>query len=286
MLTERVLTIDDLSVRYGRRQILEGVRLDLDRGEVLALLGRNGEGKTSLVRCLLGLQRPQSGRIEVFGRDAWSRREEILADVAYVPERPQAPEWCTARQLLAWGGAFYPRWEEGPALAALEANRVPLDLALGSLSQGQRKQVEIAFALASRPRLLILDDPALGLDPVARRHLWDQVIERLADEGVSILLTTHELEAVERVAERVAVLHGGRLVVDEPLESLRSRFRRLPAAAETPSVRAAGTVATAWGERRVVTDWPGDGLADALAARAEPMSLEEIFEALIRETPS
>jgi hypothetical protein len=84
----------------------------------------------------------------------------------------------------------------------------------------------------------------------------------------------------------VAVLHGGRLVVDEPLESLRSRFRRLPAAAETPSVRAAGTVATAWGERRVVTDWPGDGLADALAARAEPMSLEEIFEALIRETPS
>ena len=124
------------------------------------------------------------------------------------------------------------------------------------------------------------------MDPPARRALWDRLVEGLAEEEVSILFTTHELEAVERIAERVVLLHGGRTRIDEPLESLRQRFRRVPAEAAA-GLREVGTVATAWGERRVVSDWPGEageaggGIADP--ARAEVMSLEEIFDALIRE---
>lgn len=285
----RVLSARDVVVRYGRREILHGVSLDLDEGEVLALVGRNGEGKTSLIRCCLGHQRPAGGTIEVLGRDAWSRRSEFVGCVGYVPERPHAPSWRTARQLFSWGRAFYETWEEDDAIARLDSHGVPLDLTLGNLSQGQRKQVEIAFALASRPRLLVLDDPALGLDPMARRALWRRLVEDLADARVSVLLATHELEAVERVADRVAILRHGKVLIDEPLHDLRERFRRLPLdvdpGAASRDLGEVVTVSTAWGERRVVADWPGDEEAGTLAPHAEPMSLEEIFESLMTEEP-
>lgn len=285
MSTETVLDVRGLAVRYGRREVLTGVDLACRPGEVVALVGRNGEGKTSLVRCLLALQRPEAGTVEVLGRDVWRRRSEVMAEVGYVPESPHAPGWRTAEQLLAWGGAFHARWDEDRAREGLERNRVPLDLPLRSLSQGQRKQVEVAFALASRPRFLVLDDPALGLDPLARRELWDRLVEGLVDDEVSVLFTTHELEAVERIASRVGILHGGRLVVDESLESLRSRYRRLPVG-RVRGAEAAETVSTAWGRRRVVADWAGDDDPRlATGERAEPMGLEEIFEAVIREVP-
>ncbi|MDX1632423.1 MAG: ABC transporter ATP-binding protein [Thermoanaerobaculia bacterium] len=284
---DRILEARDVGVRYGRREILKGVSLGLGEGEVLALIGRNGEGKTSFVRCALGHQRPTDGEIELLGADVWTRRSELMREIGYVPERPQAPGWRTARELLSWGRAFYDRWEGDAALARLEDNAIPLDLPLDKLSQGQRKQVEIAFALASCPRLLILDDPAVGLDPMARRALWTRLVEDLADRPVSVLLTTHELEAVERVADRVALLHRGRILIDEPLAELRSRFRRLPAGTEARTsareLQAVGSVTTAWGDRRIVSDWPGDGEAGDIAARAEAMTLEEIFRVLMTE---
>lgn len=284
---ERVLSARNVRVRYGSREVLRDLSLDLEEGEVLALLGRNGEGKTSFVRCALGLQRPTAGAIEALGRDVWTERSRIMREVGYVAERPQAPSWRTARELLQWGGAFHERWEEEDAVARLESDAVPLDLCLEKLSRGQRKQVEIAFALASRPRLLVLDDPASGLDPLARRSLWRRLVEDLADGEVSVLLTTHELEAVERIADRVALLHRGKIAIDEPLSELRDRFRRLPPEIEprAPSrdLRVIGTVSTAWGERRVVADWPGDGDAAELTAQAESMTLEEIFEVLMKE---
>jgi ABC-2 type transport system ATP-binding protein len=270
-----------ISIRYGRRLLLGPLDLRVAAGEVYALLGRNGSGKSSLVRVLLGLQRGDGGEVRLLGRDPWRHRREVLADVGFVPEEPQAPPEMTPRQLVAFCGRLRRRWDGAGALERLERFGVALDRAFGRLSKGQRKQVELALALAHRPALLVLDDPSLGLDPLARRALFGELMAELAEQGTTVLLTTHDLEAVEGVATRVGVLADGRLLVDEPLDELRARFRRL----RVPPARERDLAALVpirrderpWGVEVVVSEWREQG---APGLEAHPMSLEEIFSAV------
>jgi ABC-type multidrug transport system ATPase subunit len=221
----RVLSVDGLTVRYGARTVLDDVSFDVPRGSVFALLGRNGSGKSSLVRCVLGLQKPARGEAHLFGEDAWRSRVRALARVGVVPEEPDAPPEMTASELLAFCAPLYPRWDDAAARARLARSVVPLDTPFGRLSKGQKGAVMLALALAPQPELLVLDDPTLGLDAVARRALYDELIGELADRGTTTLVTTHDLDGIEPIADRVAVLHGARLVVNETVEDLKARFR-------------------------------------------------------------
>ncbi len=238
-----LIRVEALTVRYGRRRALDGVSFEVPEGSVYALLGRNGAGKSSLVRCLLGTQRAAAGRAVLFDRDVWRARAAVLAEVGVVPEEPDAPQTMSALQLSRFCARLYPRWDEAGLRARLERFRVPADLAFGRLSKGQKAQVSLALALAPTPRLLILDDPTLGLDPVARRSVFDELIGELADRGTTVFLTSHDLAGVEGIADRAGILQDGRLLVDEEVESLKQRFRRisLPGAAEAPEARGAGT---------------------------------------------
>src|SRR6185369_4815746 len=210
-------------------------------GSVYALLGPNGAGKSSLVRCLLGEQRPAAGRALLFGGDVWRERARLLAEVGVVPEEPDAPPAMSARQLLRFCSRLYPRWEGAGAAERLARFGVPMDVPFGRLSKGQKGQVSLTLALAPAPRLLILDDPTLGLDPLARRTVFEELIGELADRGTTVFLTTHDLAAVEGIADRVGILRGGRLLLDEELESLKRRFRRIsfPPAPSSEADRAA-----------------------------------------------
>ncbi len=294
-----------LTVRYGRRTVLAGVSLELRAGKVYALLGRNGAGKSSLVRCLLGQQRPAAGSARLLGRDAWHQRASLMAEVGVVLEQPDAPPGSSARRLAAFCRPLYRAWDGRGFEERLRRFAVPADVPFGKLSKGQQRQVALALALAPGPRLLILDDPTLGLDAVARRAFFDELIGELADRGTTVFLTTHELAAVERIADRVGILAGGRLVLDEELERLRERCRRLrlppgPAAAAAgggpPEAPAGFTVlhreARAWGTDLVVTDFDDErfgawraGLAPILhraggggqPVEVAALSLEEIF---------
>ena len=286
-----VLSVEGLAVRYGPQTVLDGVSFQVPRGSVFALLGRNGTGKSSLVRCALGLQKPSSGTVRLFGEDAWVSRKQAMARIGVVPEEPDAPPEMKAGELLAFCAPFYPRWNDVAARERLERYAVPLGVPFGRLSKGQKGAVMLALALAASPELLVLDDPTLGLDAVARRALYDELIGELADRGTTALVTTHDLDGIEPIADRVAILHGAHLVVNETLEALKGRFRRLrcgPSAAPFSWEPFAPITAAAkdWGGEAIVADFTEERLA-AFTARTrshnvevDPLSLEEIFLSL------
>src|SRR5207249_1353675 len=160
---QRLAEAGVLVVRRG------GVSFDVPRGTVFALLGRNGTGKSSLVRCALGQQKPTRGATRLFGEDAWASRPRAMARIGVVPEEPDAPPDMTAAELLAFCAPLYETWDDAAARARLERSAVPLRAPFGTLSKGQKGAVMLALALAAAPELLILDDPTLRLDSVARR---------------------------------------------------------------------------------------------------------------------
>ena len=227
-----VVTIEGLTVRYGRDTVVDDVSLRIPAGSVYALLGLNGAGKSSLVRCLLGQRRPDAGRVLLFGHDAWRERKRAMLRTGVVPEDPDGPPAQTAAALARFCSRLYPRWDAAAVDERIRRIGAPAGLPFGRLSKGQKKLVSLALALGHSPELLVLDDPTLGLDVPARRTLFEELIGELADRGTTVLLTTHDLVGVEGIADRVGILVDGRLVVDETMEALKARHVASPALEE------------------------------------------------------
>jgi ABC-2 type transport system ATP-binding protein len=218
------LSCEHLSIRYGRTRVIEDVSFSVPPGCVYALLGRNGAGKSSLVRCLVGQQRASSGRALLFGRDSWGDRVALMARVGVVPEEPDAPPELSPSRLVRLVARLHPGWDAPATEERLRRFAVPMKTPFGRLSKGQKGAVMLALALGHRPELLVLDDPTLGLDVVARDVVFGEVIGELADRGSTVFVTTHDLAAIEGIADRIGILREGRLVLDEPLESAKERF--------------------------------------------------------------
>jgi ABC-2 type transport system ATP-binding protein len=224
---EPVVAVHELTVRYGRTVTLEGASLSIPRGSVYALLGRNGAGKSSLLRCLLGLQQPDGGTVRLFGRDPWHERVHLLARVGVVPEEPDAPPELTPPRLnRLCAGLHGAAWDADATSERLRRFDVPLDIPFGSLSKGQKGAVMLALALGHAPDLLVLDDPTLGLDLLARDALFGEIIRELADRGTTVLLTTHDLAVVEGLADRVGILKDRRVAVEDTIEDLKAQWSR------------------------------------------------------------
>lgn len=295
-----VVALDRLTVRYGKACVLDGVSLAVPRGTVYALLGRNGAGKSSLVRCLLGQQRSSGGSSSLLGLDSWKDRVTAMTRVGVVPEDPDAPPEMTASQLSAFCERLYPRWDSAGMKTRLSRFGVPADLPFGRLSKGQKGQVSLSLALAHGPELLVLDDPTLGLDAVARNAVFEELIDELAERGTTVFLTTHDLAGVEGIADRVGILKDGKLALDEEMETLKRRFRKIQYANEATAARAEyGAELDAffalrvkvrgWGVEAVVSNYDDlsferfqrtEGVVDA---EVSPLSLEEIFLAVVGE---
>jgi len=295
-MNDAPLALAGVAIRYGGRTLLEDVTLDVPRGSVYALLGRNGAGKTSLVRCALGLRSPDAGEVRLFGADARRSRAEAMTRVGVLPEQPDAPAAMTADALSRFCSRLYPAWDARRVSRRLERLGVPRDVPFGRLSKGEKGSILFALALAHAPDLLILDDPTLGLDPVARRELYEELVGELADRGTTVFLTTHDLSGIEGIAGRVGVLAGGRLAIDENLDALKARFRRITYANEIVPSRTYGTEldlfdaarvrVRGWGVDAVVTNFDDERFERFRAqegvrgASAEALALEEIFLAV------
>ncbi|HYK42287.1 MAG TPA: ABC transporter ATP-binding protein [Thermoanaerobaculia bacterium] len=295
-----LLEIRNLTVRYGKATACDDVSFQVAPGSVYALLGRNGAGKSSLVRCALGEQKADSGSPQLFGEDVWKHRARLLSRVGVVPEEPDAPAAMTARHLEAFCRELYPRWDSVSFNQRLERFGVPQQTPFGRLSKGQKGQVLLALALAPSPDLLVLDDPTLGLDVVARRAFWEELMGELADRGTTVFLTTHDLAAIEGIATRVGILKEGRLVLDEEVETLKSRFRKIRYGNRITETRTEfGTELDAfesvrvkvrgWGIEAVVSNWD-EGAFETFrrqdgveGAESSAMSLEDIFFAVAGE---
>jgi ABC-2 type transport system ATP-binding protein len=207
--------------RYDGNRVLNDITLSLPRGSILGLVGRNGAGKTTLIRILLGLLVPDSGTAAVLNESSLFMTDSSKTQLGYVPQQPDALGWMRVGDMLAFVGSFYPKWDDQYVADSLFRWNIAPSRPLAKLSPGERQRVALIRALALRPQLLILDEPAAALDPVARRDLLRELALRGGESGATVLFSTHIVSDLERVASHIACLHDGRLIVNTALDSLK-----------------------------------------------------------------
>jgi ABC-2 type transport system ATP-binding protein len=229
-----VVEVRRLTRRFGETTALDDVSLAIPRGGVFGLIGANGAGKTTLIKHLLGMLRAQAGTVRVFGLDPVENPVGTLGRIGYLSEDRELPDWMRVRELMRYTQAFYPGWNEQYAQELREAFDLDANARVGSLSRGQRARAGLLVALAHRPDLLVLDEPSSGLDPVVRRDILGAIIRTIAEEGRTVLFSSHLLDEVERVADDVAILHQGRLLLTAPMDDIKDTHRRVTLRFERP----------------------------------------------------
>ncbi len=287
-----LLEIEGLEKRYpGFRLFIE--ELKVEAGGITALLGPNGAGKTTTINIVMGLVRPERGAVRVFGKDPFKEGKKVKRELVYVPENCHLYDEARAGWLLRFASRFYPGWDESLARQLAQKWSVPLEKKVGHLSKGTKVKLELLMALAAKPRLMILDEPTSGLDPIMRREILQELFSVIEREENSILFSSHIIQDVERVADRVVFLKEGRIVLNRDKEELLESWRRLRLKGEG---ELEGLPAVAW--RREQDLWLavfsefGPQVREALSRRgfevleAERMSLEEIFFSCIKEEVS
>jgi ABC-2 type transport system ATP-binding protein len=218
---------------FRRNQVLHGLTLQVKRGSTFAFLGRNGAGKTTAIRMLLGLLRRDEGAIRVLGLDPARAPLAVRAKVGYLAEDQTMYGWMRIDQILRFVAPFYPTWDHDLALAYVRDFDLPPKAKIKHLSKGQNVRLGLVLALAHRPELVILDDPAQGLDPIMRKQFNRDLITHLQGEGRTVFYSSHLLYEVEPVADEVAILHGGCIVRQTGTEAIRQQVKQfiLPRAA-------------------------------------------------------
>lgn len=222
-----LVEIRRITRQFGKTTALDDVSLDIPRGGVLGLIGGNGAGKTTLIKHILGMLKAQHGTVRVFGFDPVQNPVETLGRIGYLSEDRDLPDWMRVHQLMQYTRAFYPAWDEKYAEELRQAFDLDPKAFVKNLSRGQRARAGLLVALAHRPDLLVLDEPSSGLDPVVRRDILGAIIRTIADEGRTVLFSSHLLDEVERVADRVAIIHQGRLLLTASMEEVKEQHRRL-----------------------------------------------------------
>jgi len=206
--------------------VLDDISFSIEPGEVVGLLGRNGAGKTTLIRTAMGMIRPQAGSVRVFGSDPSIDSVAVKRRLGYVSEEQTLPPKTTVERVIDLHRSLYPTWDDAFATELLERFGLAPNFRINQLSKGQARQVALICAVAHRPELLLLDEPAGGLDSVARREFLETAVRLLAESGTAILFSSHHMNDVERLARRVVMLQGGRVFLDCDLDDLRENYCR------------------------------------------------------------
>ena len=226
-MSDNAVVIENLVKYYQGRCVLDGINLKVPAGCIYGLLGRNGIGKTTINRILLGLDFPTRGKTFLLGTDSTKLTAAIKGQIGYVAESHNLIQNYKVGALIALCKNLSLKWNDEFFKHLIETFRLPMDRKVCELSTGMRAELNLALAMATDPQLLILDDPTLGLDTVARRQFLELAVDLLQKDGKTILFCSHILADVERIADRIGILAGGKLVVDCPLEELKKRIRKL-----------------------------------------------------------
>jgi len=290
-----VIEFDGVARSFRARSVLTDLSFQVEPGEVYALLGRNGAGKTTALRILLGFLEPDAGATRILGSDSRRLTGAVRERIGYVSEGHHFDPHRTVERTLDFEACTRERFDR--AFVTKRVERMSLDprQQIKSLSRGQRAQLAIIMALAGHPEVLVLDDPGLGLDAVMRRELLESMIDLLADRGATVLFSTHVFADVERLADRVGVVHGGGLIVDATLDDLHRRVERrfLRVTNDTPLELPAipGLVAhkrRAEGFELTLVDFDAAQFEGADLRLSEPqgLSLEDLFVDLTADQPA
>jgi ABC-2 type transport system ATP-binding protein len=288
-----IIRVNDLWKRYGRFDALRGLEFGVPEGSAFALVGPNGAGKTTTIKILVNLLEPSRGNAAIFGVDSRSISPRELADVGYVSENQELPGRLTIEEYLDYLRPFYRRWDNGLELSMRRDLQLPATRRIQDLSHGMRIKMALVCALSFHPRLLILDEPFAGLDPLVRDELIAGLVQQAGD--LTILMSSHELGEIEGLATDIGFMHAGRLLFEEPMARLTERCREvyvtLDSTARVPDAlpghwleaRAAGSVLMF-----VETQFSDEVLGELVRMHckgvrvidAKPMTLRSIFTTL------
>jgi ABC-2 type transport system ATP-binding protein len=216
------IQIQGLTRRFGAKLALDDVSLTVTRGCVFGLVGENGAGKTTLIKHVLGLLKPEQGTVRVFGRDPVQDPPGVLSRIGYLSEARDLPGWMRVEELLRYTQAFYPGWDESYAESLRKQFCLEPSARIKNLSRGELAKMALLVALAYRPELLVLDEPSSGLDPVVRRDILEAIVRTVADEGRTVFFSSHLLDEIERVSDRIAMMVDGRIVLNGGLDEIKA----------------------------------------------------------------
>lgn len=222
-----IIETHQLTRRFGRTEAVHGLELAVPEGSVFALLGPNGAGKSTTIRMLMNLLEPNAGTARVLGVDSRRLSPAERRQIGYVAENQELPLWMTVRQYLDYCRPFYPDWDEALENTLLAKFDLPVDRKLKHLSRGMLMKAALLSSLAYRPKLLVLDEPFSGLDPLVRDEFVKGILEVSGQGGWTVLISSHDIEEVERLCDWIGVMDAGRLLFAESTETLLGRFRRV-----------------------------------------------------------
>jgi ABC-2 type transport system ATP-binding protein len=287
-MAEYPIKVESLVKYFDGRCVLDGINLNVPQGCIYGLLGRNGTGKTTIIRILLGLDFPTRGRTSLLGVESSRLTPELKGRIGYVAEAHNLIQNYRVGRLIKLCKDLSRKWNDAFFSHLIETFRLPMHRSVRQLSVGMRAQLNLSLAMAIDPELLILDDPTLGLDTVARRQFLELAVDLLGKDGRTILFSSHILSDVERIADRVGILAGGKLVVDCPLEELKKRVKKLRlifAQAAPADLHLTEIISRQLDDRELtitVANWSSQKRALVETFKPEscteiPMSLEDIF---------
>jgi ABC-2 type transport system ATP-binding protein len=290
-----VIQTQGLSKRYGRLEAVTNLDLNVRSQQITGYLGRNGAGKTTSIKMLLGMTHPTAGGGTVLGRDITSPAEsrEMRRRVAYVAEDKQLYAYMTVEEMVRFTRSFYSDWRPEVERRLLQQYELPLHRKVRALSKGMRTKLALLLGLARRPELLILDEPSEGLDPVSIEELL-QTLVAAASEGATIFFSSHQIPEVERIADQVCIIDRGQLVIDLPLDRIRQDYRRITLgfASEPPDdfslvgadrIRRSGRQVVLLASRDVETLLERVHGLQPVSVEVEPVSLRELFLETVKE---
>ncbi len=288
-MTEPAIQIEQLVKAYGSNNVLQNVSLSIPAGQTWALLGRNGAGKTTLIRILLGVLPADSGVCRIGGVDPAVDPLKVRRNVGYLAEDQTMYGWMTPVELCRFLSAFYPTWDMKLARDSLDRFEIPSHTRIGRLSKGQAVKLGLVVALAHRPAIVILDDPAMGLDSVARKEFNRDLVEHLQTSGCTVLYSSHLLDEVEAVADAVAILDRGKIVRTATTDRLRDEVKQVvlvfDALAAAPQPEGLLDVRRHDDHVAIITDQAGRYIQQLSESGIDhdvvDLSLDEIFEAYV-----
>lgn len=291
-MSEWAILTENLAKRYGMLPAVNGLNLHVPKGSVYGFLGRNGAGKTTTIRLLMGLLRNTGGAARVLGMDCLSERASIAQQVGYVGEKKMLFESMTGKDLVRFNRAFFPKWSDELANRYAQRMELPMDCKFKKLSLGNRTKLCLLLAMAQGAELLILDEPTSGLDPVVTDELLRLLIEDFANEGRTIFLSSHHLSEVERIADWVGIIEGGKLRLEAKLDDIRAEYRRIQATGgnlpTTKNARVISAAVDGANYEYIVTQNAEEFTAGlrsqgATVLSVAPLNLGEVFLQLVRK---
>lgn len=225
-MSEPTILFEDVSKIFGKVRALERVDLAIERGSIFCLLGVNGAGKSTALHLALNRLRPSSGAIRVLGKSVTDLSSEDFCRIAYVSEGQKLYDWMTLDGIIRSVKPLYPRWDDNYCAKLIELFRLPRDRKIKTLSRGMKMKVKMLLAFSFQPEVVVMDEPFTGLDPIVRQECIEGLIDWANEGERTLVISSHDIDDVEPICDRVGILHEGSVILDESMESLKARFRR------------------------------------------------------------